>query len=61
MKLSLDIAGLYIYSDDKTRMLETIFIEHVLGLKNNGDSIKLIRRDYDDGSGFKMLEAIKKY
>jgi hypothetical protein len=48
MKVSLDKKRLYIYADvedgDGNRDIrDEVFIEKVLGLKNNGDSIKLVR------------------
>ena len=48
MKVSLDRERLSIYADvedeDGNRDIrDEVFIEKVLGLKNNGDSIKLVR------------------
>lgn len=48
MKVSIDREHLCIYADVENEygerdIRDQIFIENVLGLKNNGDSIKLIR------------------
>ena len=63
MKLSITRHGLQITPEDRTGVdrdeRDTAFIEEVLGLKKDGDSIKLVRKNAHGLSCIAYLEAQK--
>lgn len=58
MKLNITKYGLEIVPEDEQNDERDIaYIENVLGLKYDGDSIKLIRKNIMDTSGINRLET----
>lgn len=52
-----DYRTLQIILNNDTRTVETIFIEDILGLKNEGDSVLLVRKNVGGLSSLGYLET----